>query len=100
MHPGSGLAILFFDHVFFGLAIFSGGIWMPLTMTLAFGTTFFAVWMIQRKIVGESPRVALTKALVAGTVAGIPTSISGTFLGSWILLSAGLHPLRRRLKFY
>jgi len=100
MHPLSGVAVLALDKVFFGAELATAGAALPLTVTLAFWTTFFSVWFIQRKVVGEDRRMCFLKALASGLIAGIPTSIAGTFLATWVLLSSGLHPLRRRLKLH
>jgi hypothetical protein len=96
MHPLSGIAILLLDKLFFGMELASAGITIPISSTLAFWTTLISVWFIQRKVVGEGRRMCFLKALAAGVIAGIPTSIGGTFLATWVLLSSGLHPLRRR----
>lgn len=98
LHPLSGLAILLLDNLFFGVKIATLGIAFPVTMTLAFWTTLLSVWFIQRKLVGEGRRMCFVKALAAGVVAGIPTSIAGTFIATVILISSGLHPLKGRLK--
>jgi hypothetical protein len=100
LHPLSGVAILLLDNIFFGVKMATVGIGLPVTATLAFWTTLFSVWFIQRKLVGEDRRMCFMKALAAGVIAGIPTSIAGTFLATWVLVSSGLHPLRRRLKLH
>lgn len=95
LHPLSGMAILFLDNLFFGLKMMTAGLGMPVTATLAFWTTLLAVWFVQRKLVGEHRRMSLAKALGAGVIAGLPFSIAGTIVGSWVLLSSGLTPWRR-----
>lgn len=98
LHPLSGAAILLLDNLFFGAKVFTAGLAMPVTMTLAFWTTLFAVWFIQRKLAGENRRMCFMKALGAGVIAGLPFSIAGTAVGAWVILSAGLSPWRRLLK--
>lgn len=98
LHPLSGAAILLLDNLFFGIKAMTAGLAMPVTMTLAFWTTLFAVWLIQRKLVGENRRMSFVKALASGVIAGVPFSVAGTVVGGWILLRSGLSPRRRLLK--
>ena len=39
---------------------------------------------------GDSLRQALKKAILAGVLSGIPTSLAGTIYGAWVLRMAGL----------
>jgi hypothetical protein len=71
------------------------GLGMPITATLAFWTTLLAVWFIQRHFAREPRRMSFGKALGSGIIAGLPFSIAGTVIGSWVILSAGLSPWRR-----
>jgi drug/metabolite transporter (DMT)-like permease len=98
LHPLSGVAILLLDNLFFGLKAMTAGLGMPITATLAFWTTLFAVWFVQRKLAHEDRRMSFGKALGAGIIAGLPFSIAGTVIGSWVILSAGLSPWRRLTK--
>lgn len=95
LHPLSGLAILLLDNLFFGIKIMTAGLGMPITATLAFWTTLLAVWLVQRHVARDHRRMSFGKALGAGVIAGLPFSIAGTMIGSWVILSAGLSPWRR-----
>lgn len=98
LHPLSGFAILLLDNLFFGLTTTTAGLGLPLTMTLAFWTTLTAVLLIQRKLVGETKKMSLVKALASGAIAGLPFPIAGTLVGGWVLINSGLSPRRRILK--
>jgi hypothetical protein len=95
LHPLSGVAILLLDNLFFGIKVMTAGLGMPVTATLAFWTTLFAVWFIQRRLVGEDRRMCFLKALAAGVIAGLPFSIAGTAVGAWVILRSGLAPWKR-----
>ncbi len=94
-HPFSGVIILVVDNFFFGVKVVSGFTLTALTITLAFSVTAAGVWLVQRKLAGDSPGQAAAKALLAGVIAGIPTSIAGTFVGAWVLAQSGLNPWRK-----
>lgn len=90
LHPLSGIAILAIDNLFFGVKLATAGIAWPITMSFAFLLSFLAVWLIQRVWVGERGGKSFLKALVAGFIAGVPTSIGGTLLGAWVIARSGL----------
>jgi hypothetical protein len=54
------------------------------------------VFWIQRRKNGDSFGAAALKALLSGIVAGIPTSIGGTILGTGVLLLSGLSNWNKR----
>ena len=90
LHPASGALILGVDWLFFGAEVVSletAGVFGSLA---AFATTTLGVFWIQRAKRRDSRAAAAAKALFAGVVAGIPTSIGGTVLGTLVLVLAGL----------
>ena|SRR5690625_2206857 len=95
LHPLSGVAILLLDNFFFGWTALTGLLALPVSMALAFWTTFGAVLLIQRIGIGDSRRMSLAKGFITGLIAGLPFSIAGTILGGWVLLSAGLSSRNR-----
>lgn len=92
LHPLSGVLTIAVDNVFFGVEIFTLELALPLACFLAFTITTTGVYQIQRRMYRDRRWVALLKALVAGVLAGAPTSISGTVFGAAVLLASGLTP--------
>ena len=94
LHKLSGLWVFLVDNAFFGVtvatAIPTGGFSLLITCSLASLSGGLGVFLIQKMINGDSLRQALNKALLAGVLAGIPTSLAGTIYGAWVLRMAGL----------
>lgn len=90
LHPWSGILIIFVDNAFFAASASTAGIAMPFTCSAAFLLATTGVYFIQRNLAGDSRKTSLGKAVFSGILAGIPTSISGTVLGSAVLLLSGL----------
>ena len=94
LHKLSGLWVFLVDNAFFGVtvatAIPTGGFSLLITCSLASLSGGLGVFLIQKMINGDSLRQALNKALLAGALAGIPTSLAGTIYGAWVLRMAGL----------
>jgi hypothetical protein len=90
LHPKSGILILAVDWFFFGPEIMTGEAAAIITSPLAFIITTAGVFWIQRRKNGDSFNAAILKALLGGIVAGIPTSIGGTLLGTAVLVLSGL----------
>ena len=90
LHPTSGLLILAVDWFFFAPEAMTLEAAAILTSPLAFLVTTIGVFWIQRKKNGDSFASAALKALLGGIVAGIPTSIGGTILGTLVLVLSGL----------
>jgi hypothetical protein len=90
LHPASGALILGVDWLFFGAEVLSLETAVVLASLAAFATTTLGVFWIQRAKRRDSRTAAAAKALFAGVVAGIPTSIGGTVLGTYVLALAGL----------
>ena len=94
LHKLSGLWVLLVDNAFFGVtvatAIPTGGFSLLITCSLASLSGGLGVFLIQKLINRDSLRQALNKALLAGALSGIPTSLAGTIYGAWVLRMAGL----------
>ena len=94
LHKLSGLWVFLVDNAFFGVtvatAIPTGGFSLLITCSLASLSGGLGVFLIQKMINGDSLRQALNKALLAGVLSGIPTSLAGTIYGAWVLRMAGL----------
>jgi hypothetical protein len=95
LHPGTGALILAVDWLFFGADALTLGGTIILSSMAAFTITAIGVFWIQRSKGGDSFTLAAAKAFAAGVVAGVPTSIGGTVVGSIILALSGLKTLRR-----
>lgn len=90
LHPASGLLILAVDWIFFAEEVATLELTLPLSCFLAFVLTTAGVFWIQRKKNGDSFAAAVAKALFGGIIAGLPTSVGGTILGTFVLLVSGL----------
>jgi drug/metabolite transporter (DMT)-like permease len=89
LHPTSGLLILAVDWFFFAPEALSAEAAAIITSPLAFIITAMGVFWIQRRKNGDSFASAALKAFLGGFVAGIPTSIGGTILGTLVLILSG-----------
>ncbi|HRK75306.1 MAG TPA: hypothetical protein PLL64_13575 [Rhodothermales bacterium] len=96
LSPLSGGLILFLDNLLFGSEFFSLGLNLPLSMAIGFLGAGLGVYYIQRKKEGDAGKTSLLKALMAGAVTGFPTSISGSIVGTGIMLLSGLSWLRNK----
>src|SRR5689334_3806925 len=85
LHPASGLFILAVDWLFFAPEAITFEAAVIITSPLAFIVTALGVFWIQRRKNADSVGAAALKAFVGGLVAGIPTSIGGTVLGTLVL---------------
>lgn len=94
LHKLSGVWVFLVDNAFFGVtvttAIPTGGFSLLITCSLASLSGGLGVFLIQKMINGDSLRQAFNKAMLAGLLAGIPTSLAGTIYGAWVLRMAGL----------
>lgn len=94
LHKLSGLWVFLVDSAFFAVSvptfIPTGGFVLLTTCSLAFLSGGLGVFLIQKLINGDSLRQAFNKALLAGVLSGIPTSLAGTIYGAWVLRMAGL----------
>ncbi|PAW79558.1 MAG: hypothetical protein B9S32_03200 [Verrucomicrobia bacterium Tous-C9LFEB] len=95
-HPLSGLTILLIDWLSFGLDVPTGFLLTALFSVGAFITTFAGVYWIQRRESNDSQQRALFKALFGGLAAGVPFPITGTIVGTGILILSGLPFLTKK----
>jgi hypothetical protein len=96
LHPTSGLLILAVDWFFFAPEAMTAEAAAIVTAPLAFLITTAGVFWIQRKRNGDTFGSALLKALLGGVLAGIPTPISGTIFGTFVLVLSGLSSWNQR----
>ena len=97
LSPVSGLAVLAVDNTFFGANVGTVGLALPVLCAMAFSFTSIFVFLIQRLREKDTLAKSAAKALFCGALAGVPTSIAGTALGSFVLLASGLnHFIGRR----
>ena len=89
LHPASAGLILAVDWLFFGAEIITLEVALVFACFSAFLITTVGVFWIQRSKSNDSLGAAVLKALFAGLVAGLPTSIGGTLLGTLVLVLAG-----------
>jgi hypothetical protein len=90
LRPASAALILGVDWLFFGAEFITLGGGILFASAAAFAITTGGVFWIQRSRKCDSRGSAGAKALFAGIVAGIPTSIGGTILGTLVLVLAGI----------
>ena len=98
LQPSSAILILAVDWLFFGAEILSLESAVVAASLAAFAITAAGVFWIQRRRAGNSRSASAVKALLSGIVAGLPTSIGGTVLGSVVLALAGLSRRKRLLR--
>lgn len=89
LHPASGALILAVDWLFFAPEALTAETAAIITCPLAFLITTTGVFWIQRKRNGDSFGAALGKAIFGGIMAGLPTPIGGTLLGTLVLVLSG-----------
>lgn len=87
-HPASGAVILLLDYLFFGAEVLA--FTLPLTCALSFIISFWLIFLIQRRKAGDGIIASLLKAFGGAFVTALPTPISGTIVGTVILLLSGL----------
>lgn len=94
--PLTGIWILGLDWLLFSSNLLSAGLATPVVVVLGFVLGGTGTLFLQKRIAGDSFWKALPKALAAGIVVGVPWPLTGSILGSWILLAAGLSKPRRQ----
>ena len=93
--PLTGIWILGLDWLLFSSNFLSAGLATPVVVVLGFFLGAIGALFLQKQIAGDSLWKALLKALVAGVVVGVPWPLTGSIVGGWILLAAGLSKRKR-----
>ena len=88
LHPYSAGLLIFIDNIFWGINALTLGLSTPIISFSAFFITGTITLLIQKYLAKESMGECFTKAVITGVLAGIPTSITGTALGTAILIIA------------
>ena len=88
LHPYSAGLLIFIDNIFWGINALTLGLSTPIISVSAFFITGTITLLIQKYLAKESMGECFTKAVITGVLAGIPTSIAGTVLGTAVLLIA------------
>lgn len=97
-HPLSGVIILGFDWLVFGLDWASGFLMVALLAVATFGVVFAGVSWVQRRLAGDDYKTAALKALIGALAAGIPLPITGTVVGGAIIALSGLSELTKLIR--
>ena len=95
LHPGSGIAVLALDWIFFSSNALSLGLSTPWIVTLGFVLGTLMVTGIQYRFDTDTLGTSGLKGLLSGVAVGIPFPIAGTAVGAWVLSLSGLDWLRR-----
>lgn len=88
LHPYSAGLLIFMDNILWGVNALSLGLSTPIISVLAFFITGTSTLLIQKYLAKDSMGECFTKAVITGVLAGVPTSIAGTALGTAILVIA------------
>jgi len=90
LHRLSGVWVFLVDNAFFGATLATAGLALPISCTLAFFAGTTGVFLIETLVNRDGKGRAFNKALLAGILSGIPTSIGGTIYGAWVMRMAGM----------
>ncbi len=96
IHPYSAGLLIILDNVFFGANAATFGLGTPVIAMIAFCVTGTGVFLTQRFLVEEEAGPSLARGFFLGTLAGVPTSLTGTGTGLALLARAGLVRLFKR----
>jgi hypothetical protein len=88
--PATGAWILVLDWLLFSSNALLAGTATPVVMIVGFVLGSAGTYVIQWRLAGDSPWVAILKAVLAGVVVGLPWPVVGTLFGGWVLLFSGL----------
>ncbi len=95
--PATGLWILVLDWLLFSSNILSAWLATPVVVVIGFVLGGAGTFLVQRRKAKDAPWKASLKALLAGTVVGVPWPIGGTLIGGWVLLTSGLADARKEI---
>lgn len=85
LHALSAVMLTVVDNAFWGVNAMTLGLATPFVMLLAFGSMFVVVFLIQVYMAKDGFGLAITKGVIVGILAGIPTSVVGSFAGGFVL---------------
>lgn len=88
--PLTGIWILALDWLLFSSNLLTAGLATPVVVAVGFVLGSVGTLVLQRMVAKDSLWKALLKALVAGIVVGVPWPLTGSLIGGWILLAAGM----------
>ena len=88
--PVTGVWILALDWLLFSSNLLTAWLATPLVIVLGFVLGGAGTFLAQRRAAKDPSWRAAFKALLAGTVVGVPWPIGGTLIGGWILFTSGL----------
>jgi hypothetical protein len=95
--PATGVWIFVLDWLLFSSNVFSAWLATPAVMMLGFLLGGAGTFVAQRKAANDTVLRALSKALLAGIVVGVPWPIGGTLVGGWVVLTSGLADARKEI---
>ena len=94
IHWLSGALVITVDLAFFGVNAATSaatlGLSTPLVCLIAFVVTGIGVFLVQKFTDEEDTGSAFVKGFALGVIAGIPTPIAGTVIGSAVIARSGL----------
>ena len=88
--PLTGIWILALDWILFSSNLLTAGLATPVIVAVGFVLGAVGTLVLQIMVGKDSLWKALLKALVAGIVVGVPWPLTGSLIGGWILLAAGM----------
>ena len=88
--PLTGIWILALDWILFSSNLLTAGLATPFVVAVGFVLGAIGTLFLQIMVAKDSLWKALLKALVAGIVVGVPWPLTGSLIGGWILLAAGI----------
>ena len=89
--PLTGIWILALDWLLFSSNVLTAGIATPVVVAIGFFVGGIGTLILQKRVAGDPYWKAMLKAIAAGVVVGVPWPLTGSLLGGWILLAAGLN---------
>ncbi len=96
IHPYSAGLLIIFDNVFFGANAVTMGLGTPVIAMIAFCVTGTGVFLTQRFLVEERTGPSMARGFFIGSLAGVPTSVTGTGAGLALLARSGLMRLLKK----
>ena len=94
--PLTGIWILALDWLLFSSNVLTAGLATPIVVAFGFFLGALGTLILQSRVAGDPIWKAAFKAIVAGVVVGVPWPLTGSLVGGWILLAAGLNKTKRQ----